>query len=222
MFLLASRRRVKSSTCSYILSADPSNMSCSGAAFRGLLNSNILGTQFKVLGRKVPRKTNLKLLPVRSSRRSELAAIIYDQNVLGFNGPRLMKVLLPRPEESNEQVTELQVTGDNDGLVERFHNGNISEMLILANKSPQWSCESQNYILNFHGRVTRASVKNFQIVSESDPDNVIMQFGKVGADIFTMDFRYPLCAIQGFRDSFVKLYIKTSLRVTQARRVETI
>ena len=90
----------------------------------------------------MPRKTNLKLLPVRSSRRSELAAIIYDQNVLGFNGPRLMKgvqkgkiliffiriqsceVLLPRPEESNEQVTELQVTGDNDGLVERFHNGN--------------------------------------------------------------------------------------------------
>ena len=34
------------------------------------------------------------------------------------------EVLLPRPEESNEQVTELQVTGDNDGLVERFHNGN--------------------------------------------------------------------------------------------------
>ena len=85
--------------------------------------------------------------------------------------------------------------------------GHLSEMLVLTNRQPQWSFESQNYVLNFHGRVTRvkrlnsivlwtiiyfvskASVKNFQIVSESDPSNVIMQFGKVGADIFTMDFR---------------------------------
>ena len=31
-------------------------------------------------------------------------------------------------------------------------------------------------------------MKNFQIVSEKS-DEVVMQFGKVGADIFTMDFR---------------------------------
>ena len=59
----------------------------------------------------------------------------------------------------------------------------------MRNKRPEWSPESQSYVLNFHGRVTRASVKNFQIVSESCPEEVVMQFGKVGADIFTMDFR---------------------------------
>ena len=32
-------------------------------------------------------------------------------------------------------------------------------------------------------------MKNFQIVTESDPSNVVMQFGRVGTDIFTMDFR---------------------------------
>ena len=37
--------------------------------------------------------------------------------------------------------------------------------------------------------VSQASVKNFQIVTESDPSNVVMQFGRVGTDIFTMDFR---------------------------------
>ena len=37
--------------------------------------------------------------------------------------------------------------------------------------------------------VFQASVKNFQIVTESDPSNVVMQFGRVGTDIFTMDFR---------------------------------
>ena len=39
------------------------------------------------------------------------------------------------------------------------------------------------------GKYFQASVKNFQIVSASDPSQVIMQFGKVGADVFTMDFR---------------------------------
>ena len=32
-------------------------------------------------------------------------------------------------------------------------------------------------------------MKNFQIVTEYDPSNVVMQFGRVGTDIFTMDFR---------------------------------
>jgi uncharacterized FAD-dependent dehydrogenase len=36
----------------------------------------------------------------------------------------------------------------------------------------------------------QASVKNFQIVHESDTDYIIMQFGRVAEDIFTMDYRY--------------------------------
>ena len=35
------------------------------------------------------------------------------------------------------------------------------------------------YCLNFNGRVTQASVKNFQLVTQSEPDYVILQFGKV-------------------------------------------
>jgi len=35
------------------------------------------------------------------------------------------------------------------------------------------------YCLNFGGRVTEASVKNFQLVAEDNPDHVILQFGKV-------------------------------------------
>lgn len=38
----------------------------------------------------------------------------------------------------------------------------------MQNKAPLWSDESGVYVLNFHGRVTRASVKNFQIVHRDD------------------------------------------------------
>ncbi|CAI9266562.1 unnamed protein product [Lactuca saligna] len=95
--------------------------------------------------------------------------------------------------------------------------------LILKNKQPRWHEQLQCWCLNFKGRVTVASVKNFQLIaattttaappvvvdeatppqtaqaqSQSSHDKVILQFGKVGKDIFTMDYRYPLSAFQAF------------------------
>lgn len=29
-------------------------------------------------------------------------------------------------------------------------------------------------------------------------DYIIMQFGRVAEDVFTMDYRYPMCALQAF------------------------
>jgi len=85
--------------------------------------------------------------------------------------------------------------------------------LVLRNKSPRWHEQLQCWCLNFRGRVSVASVKNFQLVAatqpaagaptpsqpaQSDHDKVILQFGKVGKDMFTMDYRYPLSAFQAF------------------------
>ncbi|XP_057975974.1 tubby-like F-box protein 5 [Malania oleifera] len=83
----------------------------------------------------------------------------------------------------------------------------IVEPLILKNKPPRWHEQLQCWCLNFKGRVTVASVKNFQLVAAVDPshnisaaeqEKVILQFGKIGKDIFTMDYRYPLSAFQAF------------------------
>lgn len=78
-------------------------------------------------------------------------------------------------------------------------------MLVLRNKTPRWHEQLQCWCLNFHGRVTIASVKNFQLVAspENDPptaenEKIILQFGKVGKDLFTMDYRYPISAFQAF------------------------
>ncbi len=54
------------------------------------------------------------------------------------------------------------------------------------------------YLKNSLSQVTQASVKNFQIVHDNDLDYVIMQFGRVAEDVFTMDYRYPMCALQAF------------------------
>ncbi|RRT59214.1 hypothetical protein B296_00010066 [Ensete ventricosum] len=82
--------------------------------------------------------------------------------------------------------------------------------VVLKNKAPRWHENLQCWCLNFHGRVTVASVKNFQLVASSNAANraggadddgdepVLLQFGKVGDDMFTMDYREPLSAFQAF------------------------
>jgi tubby-related protein 1 len=93
--------------------------------------------------------------------------------------------------------------------METFSSGPLASqkdgLLVLKNKAPRWHEQLQCWCLNFHGRVTVASVKNFQLVAspENGPagpehEKIILQFGKVGKDLFTMDFRYPISAFQAF------------------------
>lgn len=40
--------------------------------------------------------------------------------------------------------------------------------------------EVQAFVLNFNGRVDKASVKNFQLIDEFDDNKIYMQFGRIG------------------------------------------
>ncbi|KRT79974.1 hypothetical protein AMK59_8140, partial [Oryctes borbonicus] len=92
VFLLAGRKRKKSATSNYLISTDPTDLSRGAESFVGKLRSNLLGTQFTVYDNgRSPRKG----LAEDTLPRQELAAVIYDTNVLGFKGPRKMTVILP-------------------------------------------------------------------------------------------------------------------------------
>lgn len=108
-----------------------------------------------------------------------------------------MTVILPGMTPDRQRVT-IAPRDDSETLLERLKAQNLDDIVVLHNKTPVWNDETQSYVLNFHGRVTQASVKNFQIVHDSEPDYVVMQFGRISEDVFTMDFRYPLCALQAF------------------------
>ncbi|EPY41079.1 tub family protein-like protein [Angomonas deanei] len=83
-------------------------------------------------------------------------------------------------------------------LVREFlTNGEKSpNIIVLENRKPQWDSVLRGYQLNFHGRATEASEKNFQLVSPKDPEKVVMLFGKQKSDRYSVDFRYPLCGLQ--------------------------
>lgn len=197
VFLLAGRKRKKSATSNYLMSTDPTDLSRGGDAFIGKLRSNMLGTQFTIYDGGEPSKTRQGLLGDKALGRQEITGVLYDTNVLGFKGPRRMTVVLPGMTAEGKR-TDFSALSEHDGLIERYKSKNLDGILELHNKTPVWNDETQSYVLNFHGRVTQASVKNFQIVHDSDNEYIIMQFGRVAEDIFTMDYKYPMCAVQAF------------------------
>lgn len=77
-----------------------------------------------------------------------------------------------------------------------FHDSAVA----LRNKDPHWNEALQCWCLNFRGRVKMASVKNFQLtVGEDATEKVAMQFGKVDASTFILDFNpTKLSAFQAF------------------------
>lgn len=163
-----------------------------------------------------------------------IANIAYEFNVLGTRGPRRMQCTMhsipvssiqaggcaPTPTEFPHSLDDSFSMSFSSHLKEPlvdFSSSNLSEVainvlskdgpLVLKNKAPRWHEQLQCWCLNFRGRVTVASVKNFQLVAavepsqtitQADQDKVILQFGKIGKDIFTMDYRYPLSAFQAF------------------------
>ncbi|MBA0675934.1 hypothetical protein Goari_017450, partial [Gossypium aridum] len=131
----------------------------------------------------------------------EVGQVSYKFNLLKSRGPRRMvcSIQCPMPEDMADEKYL-------DDIKMKMPEHASSGHTILRNKAPRWHEHLQCWCLNFHGRVTVASVKNFQLaatVEESqlggkEEEETVLQFGKVGDDTFTMDYRQPLSAFLAF------------------------
>ncbi|KAJ4823070.1 Tubby- protein 3 [Turnera subulata] len=174
------------------------------------------------------RLVNLKQVSPRvPTGNYSVANISYELNVLGSRGPRKMHCTMDAIPASavgpgGKAPTQTEFTNHSadffpsmpffrskSNRIDNIQSGPLVShkdgALVLKNKAPRWHEQLQCWCLNFHGRVTIASVKNFQLVAspENGPsgpehEKIILQFGKVGKDLFTMDYRYPLSAFQAF------------------------
>ncbi|KAL6502824.1 Tubby-related protein 3 [Orobanche hederae] len=187
-------------------------------------------------GAKVTKSRSTRLVGLRQispkvpAGNYPVAHASYELNVLGSRGPRRMQCIMDSIPASAiepdgmaptqtafmhgnfESFPALPFFRSKSTRADSFRSGPLAdapknEMLVLKNKAPRWHDQLQCWCLNFNGRVTVASVKNFQLVasvenggsgSQEEHENVVLQFGKVGKDIFTMDYRYPVSAFQAF------------------------
>ncbi len=136
----------------------------------------------------------------------ELGAISYEKlNILSQftsgSQPRKLTVLVPPLDADGVPVANTYLRNDAathslQSILKDPVEASARECYLLENKEPTY--ENGNYRLNFSGRVTMPSVKNFQLVSPDDKNNILCQFGKIGDDTFHLDFKRPITAFQAF------------------------
>eukprot|EP00210_Caulerpa_lentillifera_P005021 g4795.t1 len=158
-----------------------------------------------------------------------LASVKYKLRMKGMMRPRRLNVLLPLPPGSiesdgrakSEQKLRTKPLTSTNSLINgigrhkserQFNSKSFLQRsstkkhllsvphLKLVNKPPHWNEALKCWCLNFRGRVKKASVKNFQLTCRSDAQGkVVMQFGKVDANSFILDFNpSKVSAIQAF------------------------
>jgi len=195
-FLLAARRRKKSQTSNYLISLDQDDLARGGAGFHSKLRSNYMGTSYAIYNNGLKPGKGVS----EAEERQEVAAVLFKPTALELKGgPRKMTVVLPFPESFNSR---LNIPRDLT-LAKRWKNqkkGKDVTVIALQNKKPVWDPVTKGYCLDFRGRVTEPSVKNFQLVpcSGADSNRVVLQFGKCGPDSFALDFSHPLTPLQAF------------------------
>lgn len=65
--------------------------------------------------------------------------------------------------------------GSGEDILTRMKDRNLRDLVYLINKPPRWNEQVGAYVLNFNGRVTMASVKNFQLVDPDEQNAVVLQ-----------------------------------------------
>jgi len=208
-FLMFAKKKPKNRTSNYMITTIPDSNQHNGKISKdriiGKLRSNFLGTEFQIFDSGVNRsKVNSENDgEYATDVRSELGAITYAANVLGAKGPRKMQVCLNKiSEETGKTIKKWQSVHKNEEMLSCMKNKSqpgIDFLEMFANRPPRWNENVGAYVLNFNGRVTMASVKNFQLIKEYDEsERIILQFGRCSDDEFTMDLDWPMTPLQAF------------------------
>lgn len=77
-----------------------------------------------------------------------------------------------------------------------MYQANKDKITYYRNRRPEYLKETDSYILNFDGRVSKGSVKNF-IIEDSKSGREVMMFGKGKANFFNLYVSSPFSPLIG-------------------------
>lgn len=160
----------------FIISKDKNNFNKFCEDYIGEIEANFLGTKFEIFDNGYDKNIIFTYGNHILKERTLLGSIIYETNIMG-ECPRYFR---------SELLKESSI----------FH---------LKNLEPEWNLKMNCYCLNFYGRVKKASARNFQMIFEDDPENIILQHGKESTNEFNIDFREPFNYVTAFAHSLVSI-----------------
>ena len=147
-----------------------------------------------------------------SGNRAQLGAI---QITNTKDCPRHMTVLLPEMmpasgDTGKEVPAEWKPLHPKDGMLSQWKSGKFDKLSFYENKKPHFDESLGAYTLDFDGRVTMASSKNYLLVSSHSLEEVYVRFGRIENREFTMDVRYPVSPLQALGISIASIITKTT------------
>ncbi|KAJ1345029.1 hypothetical protein BSLG_000544 [Batrachochytrium salamandrivorans] len=176
-FMLSGKKKLISKSISYIILDSQENLSKDSPHYLAKLKGNFKRNSFIMTDTRGTIKNR------------ELSHISYTKNVL----PRELQVAISAP-----MIAEDAESGYSTDIMADVKSKNVNKLLFLKNKPPKWNEATQSHCLNFGGRVTQPSIKNMQLIAENDENHIVLQFGRCGPDLFTLDVRWPMTPIEAF------------------------
>ncbi|KAL3804923.1 hypothetical protein HJC23_006695 [Cyclotella cryptica] len=206
MFLMTSKKRTGNTTSNYLISMGRNDFdNRQSPNVLGKLRSNFLGTEYIIYdGGNNPQYDSSSYGDDASGQiRCELGVVLYDTATnLGAKGPRKLKACIGKVEADGNPMKVWQPSNETDDrMAIAFKEREPSQMKNLFSFTsipPSWNTDVKAYAFNFNGKVIMPSVKNFQLIDESDPEKVLLQFGRTGKDEFSLDVQWPLSPFHAF------------------------
>ncbi|XP_075217437.1 WD40 superfamily protein Tusp [Lycorma delicatula] len=127
--------------------------------------------------------------PAPTKKKRNLSASPIRKRLL--NSPLLSRRLRRRADNEYQDLESFQKAQ----LRNKLEITSKRREFVMHNKAPMWNETSQVYQLDFGGRVTQESAKNFQVEFRGKQ---VMQFGRIDGNAYTLDFQYPFSAVQAF------------------------
>lgn len=158
--------------------------------FLASVSGNLLRTRYSVkrLGSHIGENVLMRRAGLAMNRPAGVDHLLELRMRKETDAPRTVEVSLPLPD------------------AERDIQGHLSKAASISLASPEaeYNEASNEYSLDFHGRVLEAAACNFQLAvvengfQPGPKAPLCMQFGKVQCDTYHLDVCYPLSPLQAF------------------------
>lgn len=192
-FMMSAKKKAAKQTSYYLISLDMDPQDDRGSeTVLGKIRGNSVGSRYIITDHGIaPEKT-----AAPSMFRKEFCVVGFE---FDSGGPSRIDAWIPMVSPSGVPSV-WQPDGDSSSMEAKIDEKNLDRITYLHNKQPKWDEAHGGHVLNFQGRVTESSVKNFQLCSPDadDAEEVLLQFGRVGKHKFNMDLKFPLSPLQAF------------------------
>ena len=202
--VLFAKKRPFNKTANFLISQDKAKTARKGDDVMGKLRSNETKERYFLYNNGENPK-NVHKVPLAGIR-NEYLSVQYKYVPCSIGKLRKAKVVIPGMDpQMPSQAKEWKPLKKEDTMLKKLEEPCQSDnFYCFVDNPPQWNPKTNGYHYDFRGRISEASVKNFQIIPYLDGQKgvniraFVAQFGRVSDQIFKLDAQYPFSIFQAF------------------------